>query len=111
MKIKYTKTFKNHFKKYSKKYKSTTEVLKTFIDEIIENGFDSIPNLISSGNNLYKIRIACPEKNKGKSSGFRIAFLITENDTSLTFLALWMHPDVEDISKDELKKIAENELL
>ena len=99
--------FKRSFKKYHKKYKSIKSTIFNFSNELIKKGLDSLTNMIDLGESYYKIRIACPERNKGKSGGYRIAFIYEQEKDTIILLALWMHPDVKNIDKNRLKSIYE----
>lgn len=103
--VDYTKVFKKHVNKYSKKYPSTKKTIKSLVDTLLDTGAEMIPSLINLGDNYYKLRLACIERNKGKSAGFRVAFF--EDRGRFTLLALWMHPDVSHIKKEKLIKIYE----
>jgi mRNA-degrading endonuclease RelE of RelBE toxin-antitoxin system len=54
---------------------------------------------------IWKIRIASSDMNKGKSGAFRIIYLFKENDRKVYLLTIYFKGDKEDISPDEIEKL------
>ena len=69
-------TFKKELKKLSKRYRN---VKKDYIF-LLETLSSSNPKEIATylGKNCYKIRLHNSDNNKGKSSGYRVIYLIIE---------------------------------
>jgi mRNA-degrading endonuclease RelE of RelBE toxin-antitoxin system len=73
MKFETVSLFEKQFKKLAKKYSLIKEDLSKFITD-----FDTLHSHSTTiKNNLFKIRLANSNKNKGKSSGYRIYYYDT----------------------------------
>jgi len=102
MNFKTTELFDKQSKKLNKKYKNLKNDLNTLI-----NDFDDIHQQATSiQKNLYKIRLANSDKNKGKSAGYRIYYYIqVEEITQL--LTIYDKSEVEMIDEELLKDLIE----
>lgn len=99
-------TFKKELKKLSKRYKS----LKKDYLELLELLSTSNPKDISIhlSSNCYKIRLKNSDNNKGKSGGYRVIYLLIEDDFEIILLSIYSKSDYENISDSEIdKKIIE----
>ncbi len=90
--------FDKQFKKLSKKY----NLIKSDVEELIINFDDLHQQATSIKNDLYKIRLANSNKNKGKRAGYRIYYYIKIEKT-VYLLTIY--------DKSEIEKIDENILI
>jgi hypothetical protein len=94
-------------KKLKKRYKSIPLLITQLIDTLEENPFLGIP----LGKGFFKIRIAVPEKNKGKSGGLRVISNVVlkveeqEDQTLIYLTSIFDKSDKETISDKELQNI------
>ncbi|CAA6811830.1 MAG: Unknown protein [uncultured Sulfurovum sp.] len=103
MTFKTTELFDKQAKKLSKKYKNLKNDLKLLIGD-----FESLHQSSTSiQKNLYKIRLANSNKNKGKSAGYRIYYYIKVEETTY-LLTIYDKSDVEMIDEDLLADLIEN---
>jgi len=85
-------------KKLSKKYKNIELDVKSFLLSI-----DSIEDLgVELKNNVYKVRIANSNKNKGKSAGYRLISYIKITNNELHLIYIYDKSSLENISEKEL---------
>jgi len=54
--------------------------------------------------NVYKVRIANSDKNKGKSSGYRLFTYLEIINEELIFIYIYDKSDIENIDENELDK-------
>ncbi len=91
--------FDKDVKKLSKKYNLIKEDLKDFV-----LNFDDIHQEATSiKNNLYKVRLSNSNKNKGKSSGYRIYYYVKINET-VYLLTIYDKSQIESINEISLNK-------
>ncbi|CAA6824431.1 MAG: Unknown protein [uncultured Sulfurovum sp.] len=103
MTFKTTELFDKQAKKLSKKYKNLKNDLKLLIGD-----FESLHQSSTSiQKNLYKIRLANSNKNKGKSAGYRIYYYVKVEETTY-LLTIYDKSDVEIIDEDLLIELIEN---
>ena len=75
MNFKTSELFSKQLKKLSKKYKNIKKDLLKFMNE-----FDEIhQNSISIKTNIFKVRLKNSDKNKDKSAGYRVYYVLFEN--------------------------------
>ena len=87
--------FDKQFRKLSKKY----NLIKSDVEELIIN-FDNLHQQATPiKSNLYKIRLANSNKNKGKSAGYRIYYYI-KIEATVYLLTIY--------DKSEIQMIDEN---
>jgi len=102
MNFKTTELFDKQAKKLNKKYKNLKNDLNTLI-----NNFDNLHQQATSiQKNLYKIRLANSNKNKGKSAGYRIYYYIQVEETTY-LLTIYDKSDIEMIDESLLMDIIE----
>jgi len=93
-------------KKLSKKYKN--------IELDIENYLLSINSIKDLGvelkHNVYKIRIANSDKNKGKSAGYRLISYVKIMDSELHLIYIYDKSNLENISEKELDTLLVKQL-
>ena len=85
-------------KKLSKKYRN--------IESDIENFLLSVHSIKDLGtelkNNVYKVRIANSDKNKGKSAGYRLISYVKITNNELHLIYIYDKSSLENISEKEL---------
>ena len=93
-------TFKKELKQLSKRYRS---IKKDYID-LLETLSKSNPKEISTylGKDCYKIRLQNSDNNKGKSSGYRVIYLIIEENSNIILLSIYSKADFENISEEKI---------
>ena len=88
-------------KKLKKRYK---HIEKDYIDFI--NSIKSIDDLgINLGNNIFKVRIANSDKNRGKSSGYRLISYLKLIENELYVIYIYDKSDMENINENEIDKL------
>lgn len=101
-KIEATPHFLNEAKKLSKKYPS----LKSDISSLAE-ALTSSPTIGTPlAKDFYKIRLAITSKGKGKSGGARVVTCVKIVANTVYLAAIYEKSDKENITDEELKKIA-----
>ena len=106
-KIIVTAYFEKRYKRFEKKFHNINEDLVLFKKSLVENPKQGI----SLGANLYKVRVPSTDKNKGKSSSFRIVtYLITEekNTTNIFLITIYDKSEESTIDKNVLVKIVDS---
>ena len=89
--------FDKQFKKLSKKY----NLIKDDVEELI-NDFDDLHlQATPIKTNLYKIRLANSNKNKGKRAGYRIYYYI-KIETTVYLLTIYDKSEVQMIDESVL---------
>ncbi len=97
-------SFAKEFKRLKKKYRSIMDDMKKLGQEIESNP------LIGTdlGGGLRKIRMSVSSKGKGKSGGARIItfnVIASIDKTEVNLLYIYDKSDMESISKEELKRL------
>ena len=88
-------------KKLSKKYKNIESDIENYLLSI-----ESIEDLgIELKNNVYKVRIANSDKNKGKSAGYRLISYVKIMDSELHLIYIYDKSSLENISEKELDRL------
>ncbi len=86
--------FDKQFKKLAKKY----NLIRNDV-EVLMNDFDSLHQQATSiKSDLYKIRLANSNKNKGKSAGYRIYYYL-KIDEIVYLLTIYDKSDIEKIDE------------
>ena len=104
MNFKTTPLFDKEAKKLSKKYNLIKSDLRDFLDNFDDNHTHST----KINTNLFKIRLANSNKNRGKSAGYRIYYYLKIEDTVflLTIYDKSQKPSInEDILDIYIKEI------
>ncbi|NKQ40683.1 MAG: type II toxin-antitoxin system RelE/ParE family toxin [Sulfurovum sp.] len=85
-------------KKLSKKYKNIESDIENFLLSI-----NSIKDLgVELKHNVYKVRIANSDKNKGKSAGYRLISYVKIVDNELHLIYIYDKSSLANISEKEL---------
>ena len=105
MKFETVPLFDKQYKKLAKKY----NLIKSDVEEFIINFDDLHQQATSIKNDLYKIRLANSNKNKGKRAGYRVYYYIKVEET-VYLLTIYDKSEIEKIDENILiemiKKIA-----
>ena len=102
MNFKTTELFDKQAKKLGKKYRNIKNDLNTFLSDFETLHLQST----SIKKNLFKIRIANTNKNKGKSAGYRVYYYIQLKETTY-LLTIYDKSEVEMINEDLLIELIE----
>ena len=88
-------------KKLSKKYRN----IESDIDDFLLS-MDSMDDLgVELKSNVYKVRIANSNKNKGKSSGYRLISYVKLTHNELHLIYIYDKSSLVNISEKELDKL------
>ena len=91
--------FDKEVKKLSKKY----NLIKQDLNDFVLN-FDTVhKESITIKNNLYKVRLSNSNKNKGKSSGYRVYYYLKIDDT-VYLLTIYDKSQIESINENTLNQ-------
>ena len=93
-----TDFFKGQLKPYLKKHK---DLLKSLI--VALKRFD-LDQLISLGEDLYKMRMSSPSLNKGKSGSFRVIIFIDHALNLIVPVTIYAKNRFSNLTKQELKR-------
>jgi mRNA-degrading endonuclease RelE of RelBE toxin-antitoxin system len=105
MKFETVSLFEKQFKKLAKKYSLIKEDISKFMTD-----FDNLHSQSTTiKNNLFKARLANSNKNKGKSSGYRIYYYLKINDT-VYLLTIYDKSEIESINESILDEFI-NEII
>ena len=99
-----TSFFESRYKRFKKKFPTIENEMEDLKNILLEN--PKTGTLITQ--NVYKIRLASTDKNKGKSGGFRIiTYLIEEKETGFEINLMLIYDKSEDSSFDKnyIKKL------
>ena len=94
--------------------KRVRELKKRFrnIEEDLDGWSESLNDIKELGvqlkSNVYKVRIANSDKNRGKSSGYRLITYLKFCNNELVFIYIYDKSDIENISENELDKAIMN---
>jgi len=88
-------------KKLSKKFKNISKDVNVFLDNI-----KTIDDLgVELKSNVYKVRIANSNKNRGKSSGYRLISYLKIVDNDLHLLYIYDKSLIENLTEKEIDNI------
>ncbi|MFZ2889802.1 type II toxin-antitoxin system RelE/ParE family toxin [Sulfuricurvum sp.] len=105
--IQKTKLFEKLIDTLYKRFKNIESDIEAFGDDL-----DDVSKLgIHLGKNVYKVRIANSDKNKGKSSGYRLISYLKIEEGTLTYLYIYDKSDLESLSEKQLDKIVMERVL
>lgn len=92
-------------KRLRRRYPSlTTELAKVISQlETDERPGDKIPGV---GHDVYKVRLANPSAQRGKSGGFRVIYYV-KTATGVIIIAAYSKSDQTDISPDAIRRAIE----
>jgi len=105
--IQKTKLFEKLVDNLYKHFKHIESDIESFGDDL-----DDVSKLgVHLGKNVYKVRIANSDKNKGKSSGYRLISYLKLEEGTLTYLYIYDKSDLESLSEKQLDKIVMDSVL
>lgn len=92
--------FERKVRKLEKRFPDIDGVLDTLITQLEndERPGDKIPNV---GHDVYKVRLANPSAQKGKSGGFRVIYYVRLADR-VVLLTIYAKSDQADISPKDI---------
>ncbi len=92
--------FERKVKKLEKRFPDIDDVLESLLIQLEndERPGDKIPNI---GQDVYKVRLANPSAQKGKSGGFRIIYYVRLVDR-VVLLTIYAKSDQPDISVQDI---------
>jgi hypothetical protein len=93
--------YKKALKKLSKIYKNINLDVKKYLESI--NSKDDLGIELKS--NIYKVRIANRDKNKGKSSGYRLISYLAIVENELHLLYIYDKSKLVNITEKELDEL------
>jgi hypothetical protein len=99
-----TSVFDADYKRFAKKFVSLPDEIQQLEADLVKQPDIGTP----LGGNIYKVRIACEAKGKGKSGGFRvITYLVDErvDGTDIYLITMYDKSEESSIKKAQLKKI------
>ena len=99
-----TSIFEADYKHYVKKFVSLLSEIKQLEETLKKQPYVGTP----LGGGIYKIRLACVSKGRGKSGGFRvITYLVDErvDGTDVYLIAMYDKSEESSIRSSQLKKI------
>lgn len=102
--IRASKYFAKEIKRLGKKYKSLKNDYCDLLIRLQENPFEGV----DLGHGLRKVRMAIPDKNKGKSHGARIitfTVFVDEQNGVINLLYIYNKEERSSISKEEILEI------
>lgn len=94
--------FDKQFKQLAKKF----NLIKDDLNEFIENFEDHHSTATSIKNSMFKVRLSNSNKNKGKSSGYRIYYYIKIKE-SVYLLTIYDKSQIESIDENMLIDLIE----
>jgi len=99
-----TSIFEVNYKHFIKKFPSISDEVRQLEETLIIQ-----PNIGTSlGGGVYKVRMACESKGRGKSGGFRvITYLVDErvDGTDIYLITMYDKSEESSIKSSQLKKI------
>jgi len=103
-----TTTFKRNLKKQSKKHRSLPadiSILETSLSYKIRGNylFSLETNFIKW--DVYKIRLLCKSLGKGKRSGYRVIFMVNDEERLVLLITLYYKGDTGNLTDDQIQKI------
>ena len=99
-----TSIFEADYKRFAKKFASLESEVRQLEKDLIKQPDTGI----SLGGGVYKIRMACESKGKGKRGGFRVVtYLVAEREDGTDIYLITMYDKSEEntIKISDLKKI------
>ena len=106
--IRNTPQYFKEFRKLARKYPSVIQDVDNLVGVIKndERPGDLIPNV---GYEVYKVRLANPSAQKGKSGGFRLIYYVELAD-SIILLSIYSKSDYEDMPLHRIQTLIQEAL-
>ncbi|EKD46987.1 MAG: hypothetical protein ACD_66C00268G0004 [uncultured bacterium] len=99
-----TDYFSKKIRSYTRKYRRIFADCKDFIT-VLENNPQTGDKLKGCIGPVFKARLASRDMNKGKSGGFRVIYLVRENDHSVFLLTLYPKNEQANICVNQVNGI------
>jgi len=88
-------------KKLSKKYRNINSDIEDFLLNL-----SSLDDLgIELKNNIYKVRIANSDKNRGKSAGYRLITYVKVIENEIHLIYIYDKSSLENVTEKELDRL------
>lgn len=101
--IEYTPGFKRNLRRLARKYRHIKFDLTTLIQEI-EAGNTPGDQIPRAEDEIYKVRVANSDLQRGKSGGYRVIYAI-ESPTKYILVTIYSKTEQADVSIAELQRI------
>lgn len=98
--------YKKALKSLSKKFKHVEADIEKFLSEIKDRNELGIELKA----NIFKARVANSDKNKGKSSGYRLITYLKITDDELHLIYVYDKGSIENLTEDEIDTMIINSL-
>ena len=95
--IKTVPSFVKELKKLAKKYKSIKTDYQKLLETLSKNPKE---NAIPLGKNCYKLRLRNSDNKKGKSGGYRVIYIVIDENFCVTLLSIYSKSEIENISEN-----------
>lgn len=102
-----TSKIEKDLKKLAKKYPSVLDIVEEFY-EFVEQGHlvgSEISGLKLGKDKVYKARLDNPDRNQGKSGGFRIVYYLVTNENEIYPLTIYSKTEQSEITNSEIKQL------
>lgn len=103
MEVTYTKVFKKHVRKLSRRYPSLQQDLQPVV-EGLQKGMLLGDRLTGLDDIVYKARVKNSDSKKGKSGGYRVIYYLKTSE-EINLLAVYSKSDQVNISESSLRRI------
>ncbi|NEQ99732.1 MAG: type II toxin-antitoxin system RelE/ParE family toxin [Cyanothece sp. SIO2G6] len=96
-------TFKRNIRKLTKKYRSIQSDVQPIIEQLQRGELlgDRIPD---TGYNVFKVRVANSDNQKGKSGGYRLIYYL-QTAERIILLTIYSKTKQADIAADDIRQI------
>ena len=99
-----TDFFEKKIKNYSRKYRRIRKDYAEFLD-VVEKDPYSGDRIQGCKGPVFKGRMACGDMQKGKSGGFRVMYLVLEQEKEIHLLTLYPKNERKTIDASEINQI------
>jgi len=100
--------FIGQLKKLKKKYPKIKEDYANLLDALEEDPESGNP-VPGYSNNLYKIRLASRDQNRGKRGGFRVVYYFRNHDNTLYLVTIYAKSYQDNFDRDLIKNAMKRE--
>lgn len=106
--VKVAGRFQRDMKHLKKKYPAVSKEVRGLLDQLEEDERpgDKVPGV---GHDVYKVRLANPSAQRGKSGGFRAIYYVQLSDTVL-MVTIYSKTEQVDVTPQEIRTILEEVL-
>ena len=103
-KIKTTTLFNRSVKKLSKKYPNISNDFKKLLEQLKQGDFQG-DKLQGFSGEVYKVRVASADQNKGKQGGFRTVYYVITKNEEVFLMEVYAKAYQEDLTNDQKQAI------